>query len=657
MRLGTAVFFMWTALVVPAVVLFATIGLAAAIVLELSQLPEVKFAVETMEVQEGKLNLFLPLKIVRQRPILGIASRMTPPLILELESIEKTAQEGKDFRLVKESRVDGQESEPGIKVEIINNPTVDSLRIFEVRIAQIKGGRLGASNRVTVHLKDDDKVGLRAEVPPCIEVRGQTVFTLPMSLTAPCSFETRLVFKSRDGDALAGRHYEPVAGEVVLAPGQQRWPIELRLIEGSFIQGSKQFFLDVSLYRESSKLASAEIPVSLCFPGKSLALEISPVTWRVSSETKEVIVPIRLAQVGTEPITLFLKTEDGSAQAGKHFQAVEKEITFEPGQMEKRLTIPLLPTSAEGSKLSFAVVAYPSHQDTEVIARGQVTLVYVTSPPILTAPERIALAVRSGQQEAVKINVTLTRAADEPASFEYRTVLDPGQPPIFDMVQGTVVIPAGQTTAELQPIMVRGLRPGSPPVDVRVVFENPVNVRLGTNEVVVTVRSPKGLRGTSLIVVPLTASAEQKWQDLQSQLAQIIQHRGSRLVDQAIWFVDLEGQIVGWTGGELPKGATIVDEEFDRAFGNAFEAARTVAGACEESLEEVVVIWVSELNPDFGDLGRQVRAPMDLPIWAVWVRDEVPGGRMPSSRLRGWFSNKKVLQIPVDDLAKSLSGS
>lgn len=653
MGLGTIRAIVWAVLVVPAISVVALGVLTALLLLELSQIPEVEFATSgRIVVQETDREVFIPLRITRPQSWLGVASQVRPSMVLQLDVARENGAASSDIEVQKERTIDPAEPRPALRLKVADNATVDPRRSFLIRLLGVKGGRLGKVDTVEVELKDDERVAIHAEVPPCIEVSGRTSYSLPVRLSAPCAFPTRLVFKTRDGDAQAGRHYEPLAGEVILSPREQAWSLELHLLEGSVVRGSKQFFVDLSLFHDGKRLTSVEIPVTLGFPGNSVELEIASVRWQVSAETKEVIVPLRLAQVRSEPITILVSTEDGSAKAGRHFTAVEKEITFQPGQLTSQLVVPLLLVPPEGGEASFSVVARGGKDSAEVLAQGRVTLVYVPPPPMLRVPDRLELSPPAGQQQELLIEYTLTGPVRESASFQYQSIREPNQPPFVELAEGTVTLSSGQTKGQLPPIRIRGLPPGASDATFKVRLFNPVNVRLETNEISVIVRPPRGLKGTAILVVPLTESVEAKWEKLREALGQIVDKAQPELVGRAIWFVDFAGDLTAWTGGVMPQGAVIRDEDFGTALERAIGTVLTLANQCEQPPARLRIIWLSELNPDFGDLGRTVDVPSGKTFRLIWVRDEIPGGRLPSVRLREWFGRENITETTVDDLLR-----
>jgi hypothetical protein len=64
--------------------------------------------------------------------------------------------------------------------------------------------------------------------------------------------------------------------------------------------------------------------------------------------------PVTVAAPLAETITVDYATEDGSARAGEHYVPVMDTLTFEPGETDQTIAVPILGNATNGTDRTFA---------------------------------------------------------------------------------------------------------------------------------------------------------------------------------------------------------------------------------------------------------------------------------------------------------------
>ena len=647
--------YLWTTFLVPPLVIGGTILFGSVLLTDLRDEPVVRVgAAEKIRVAENAGKLSIPITCEFPHRKFSFLPAKLGSVAMRFSVVPGTAAAGRDFIFSGSTEVVfGDSPRAEIALKLLDSKLVEGDRSFRIRIEEVIGAKFEGPETITVEVEDDESPSLAIDVPSPIEVEDFKQVVARVQIQPPFAFETRLICQTRDGDAVAGRDYSPISAEVVLPAERSEYEIELLLKRSSGLQLERQFFLSATLLAAGEKVAFAECPIRLRFPPQQgPTIHVADLEWRVTRDSRSMAVPVKLTPAAKTELAVRFVTKDGTARAGIHYEAKNELIVFRPGEDRREVAITLLPREPDGSTVSFQVEVLASGQEPKRLAEATIVLRYPQPGPILEVPDVIRVSPQPWEKTTLRVPVRLRQPPEEPCSVDYETVPGEAKPPQYTSAKGRLVFDRGDVVRQIQ-LEIVGLPLGSRDQDFRISFSNPQNLRLSRDQTVVMIEALQGLSGSTLVVLPFTNSLEAYWDKLMPQLARISGRAG--LLGGSLWIVDGDSRLFGWREGKLPEGLKIEDQDFVRAFNCCFAGVESLQRAASASINPVIIVWVSELNPDYGDLGKRVTVPADHKYQVVWVRESLGGQQRVSRRLSYWFGEAYTVCVDHGEVGDAVA--
>ena len=633
-------FVLWATFFIPPLVIAGMIWFGSFLLGELHKEPEVRVVVpERIVVIESSGELSIPVVChFPERKVPFLPARFSS-VRAKFSVVPSSAVHGRDFVAPKSFDLSFEDaSSSKITVKLVDSLQVEGSRLLSVNLEELSGAKFEGPKRIEVEIKDDETPSLWIKIPSVIEVENVQQVLATVEIKPPFAYETRLVCRTRDGDAVAGRDYDRVDSEVLIPPGQPNYPVELTVRRGSGLRTERQFFLSATLFAGTEEVVSAESAIRLrLLSPPVVSVVLSDMEWRVTQDSQTIMTPVRLSGPTDVELPLRVVTEDGTARAGVHYQAKNERLIFRPGEVRREVAISLLPREPDGSTVSFRVKV-TSEKDATVLGVATITLRYPAPQPLLEIPDKLTVSPHPWEKTTLRVNLRLSRPAEEPCSVYFETVPGEAKPPQYVSARGHLVFDRGEQVKQIQLELV-GLPVGSRDQSFRISFSNPQMLRLSRKETVITIQALQGLTGSALVIVPLTESLHEYWNQLHSQLQTVAE--APDLVGQALWIVDGENRLSSWREGSLPDGLKIEDRDFTRAFECSFVSVDSLQRIASTDISAVTIVWISELNPDYGDLSQRITVPSDRKYQVIWVREGSGGRPRVSKRLSFWFGEDK----------------
>ena len=85
------------------------------------------------------------------------------------------------------------------------------------------------------------------------------------------------------------------------------------------------------------------------------AVSIAASSYQLPEKDGVIIVPVRLNRAATDPVTVSYATADGTAEAGKDYEAASGTLTFAPGETEQTVTLRALDDAIDEPSETFAL--------------------------------------------------------------------------------------------------------------------------------------------------------------------------------------------------------------------------------------------------------------------------------------------------------------
>ena len=263
-----------------------------------------------------------------------------------------------------------------------------------------------------------------ADVDPVVSISGATVTegdsgsilaTLTVSLSEPATQVVTVYYQTSNGTATAGEDYEAASGQVSFAIGQTSKTITIRIFGDTQVESDEQFYvtlsspvgavLDDSLSSATSTITNDDVPMApddVVIP----VITINDVSvTEGDSGTSQAVFTVSLDQPTSELVTVQFHSENGAAIAGEDYQAVSGELVFQPGEMTKTISVPILGDSVIESNEGFQVVLDQVTGATLASATGSGTIQDNDAPaPMAGVDFAVVNDWNSGFQGAIEIS-------------------------------------------------------------------------------------------------------------------------------------------------------------------------------------------------------------------------------------------------------------
>lgn len=315
---------------------------------------------------------------------------------------------------------------------------------------------------------------------------GTTPFEFTVTLSNPSYQNIDVFYKTEDGTAVSPSDFQPVSTTLSFAPGETSKTIKIDVFGDTVPEPNETFKVVLNSAVNATigsgigtgTIVNDDAPPPPVVP----VLSMDDVT--VSEAAGTASLELRLDQPSTAPVTVNVRTVDGTAKAPADYGAVTTEITFAPGETTKQLPITIVSDGIDETDETFTVEMFNVSGAQAPKPKATVT---ITDLPVLRIND---VLVDEGAGAAV-LTVTLsgTKSA-QPITVGYRTAEDTYKAATsgadFTAVSGTLTFAAGETT---KTISVPIVNDSAPEVDetFSVLLDKPVGARIAKSKGQVTI--------------------------------------------------------------------------------------------------------------------------------------------------------------------------
>lgn len=222
-------------------------------------------------------------------------------------------------------------------------------------------GLLSATNAV---IGSGSGTGTIVQFVPSLSIANTSV-TEPMNgtinasfvvtLSAPSTQSVTVAFATADGTAIAGRDYSSTGGQLTFSPGQTTQTINVPVFNDVATEANETFTVQLTNPTNATigtGTATGTILQSSVVP--TLSIGNVSVTEPTSGTTNAVFT-VTLSAANSQAVTVTYATANGSALAGRDYTAVSGQLTFNPGQTQLTVSVPVLSDASTGLNETFTV--------------------------------------------------------------------------------------------------------------------------------------------------------------------------------------------------------------------------------------------------------------------------------------------------------------
>jgi len=284
---------------------------------------------------------------------------------------------------------------------------------------------------------------------PGVSVTTTATFTL--NLTRASDQPVTVDWATADGTATAGQDYVAAGGHLTFAPGQLSQTVGVTVNGDLLREGNETFF--VNFTNPSVAMPDAQAQATITDGTPSLVTEDVYVV-EGDSGTTDAVFTLQLFALNAQPVTVNYATANGTAVAGQDYVATSGSVTFQPGEMTKQITVPVIgDTTAEAGTENFLLNLTAPGVSLSSPLRCWIAANDSTTPlPSLTITDATAVEGTSGDTP-VQLTVSLSAPSTQQVTVSYFTTRgsafnSPG-PTAFDydhVNQTSLTFSPGQTT-------------------------------------------------------------------------------------------------------------------------------------------------------------------------------------------------------------------
>ena len=161
-------------------------------------------------------------------------------------------------------------------------------------------------------------------------------------LSKPVSQTVTVDYRTANGGAIAGTDYVAQSGTLTFAPNEVRQDINIEILEDGVADHREKFRVWLENPTGPAVLTQFYWALGTIYDEKPF-LTVHDATGTEGTNAT-IDFPVRLSKAAKRNVTVAYATSDGSATAGQHedYTATNGTLTFEPGETEKTISVPLL---------------------------------------------------------------------------------------------------------------------------------------------------------------------------------------------------------------------------------------------------------------------------------------------------------------------------
>ncbi len=309
-----------------------------------------------------------------------------------------------------------------IQIPIIGSTVPEGTRTFAVDLDMASGAIIARNQAIGTILDVNPPVGLSIQNTTVI-VSGPSGNTahFTVTLATASALPVSVSYTTVNGTALAGTDYLATSGILTFPAGQTTESIDVPVLGSSVPEAIKTFSVALSNSVNSTILVgqgTATIINTVAAPGLSIN-SVSVI--QPQAGTANAVFNVTLSGPSTLPITVNFNTADQTALAGLNYTQESGTLTFQPGQTVQTITVPILPSTALGPNLTFAVNLSGASNADVITAQGIGTIINNNLVHDLVVGDATVVAPRAGGTATAMFTVTLSSISALPVTVDYST--------------------------------------------------------------------------------------------------------------------------------------------------------------------------------------------------------------------------------------------
>jgi len=299
-----------------------------------------------------------------------------------------------------------------ILIPIVNDDLDELDEYFSVNYTNVSNAILSASSSQITIVDNDGQPSINVSDVTIDE--GGVNASVIVTLSSPSGLDVNVNYATANGSANFGQDYTALSDTLVFTSGQTSQAILIPIVDDAIYEGDETVFLDLSNVINaliSDNQAQVLIQENESFPGISVA----DVTVDESATTAS--LSVNLSPPSAQTITVNYATANGSAQSSLDYTSNAGQITFNPGQVNKIVSVAILEDQIYENDEQFLFdLTLPSNSN---LIDDQAVVVITENDPLPTlSVSNVSVLESSG---IAFVNVSLDAESSLPVTALYNT--------------------------------------------------------------------------------------------------------------------------------------------------------------------------------------------------------------------------------------------
>ncbi|MEM8859319.1 MAG: Calx-beta domain-containing protein [Chloroflexota bacterium] len=344
-----------------------------------------------------------------------------------------------------------------IIVKINGDTKEEENEAFEVRLFNfgnspaVSSLSVGGLNPVIGEITNDDGTVVTLEKSSDVILEADTNYEIDVMLNSASAFTVTVDYSATSITATAGSDFTAQSGSLIFAPGDDIKTISVPILNDGMIEFDEAFLIELSNSSNATIGNPSEAEILIVDDDGLPTVSFSQGTYEVGEAGGMVPISITLSRSSGIPVTVQLSSQDDSATAGDDYTAVNRSVLIPAGETSRTVLLSINNDFLYERDETFTVTL-SSLVNAEVGTHldSLITILEDDAAPLVSI-EDISVQEQDGLTDVV-LNVTLSQAAGVSISVNYATQDGTATAADGDYLpaSGTVVIPAGSTSAAIQ---------------------------------------------------------------------------------------------------------------------------------------------------------------------------------------------------------------
>ena len=320
------------------------------------------------------------------------------------------------------------ETSKSISIKTIEDNVKEKREFFNLKIVSIDESPVIDYSKV--YIVDNDTTNISITDGGASEDEGFGNLSVILSNAASTEITSRYIIKKEGSNEVLKD------GEIIFAPGVIRNEITITFDDDELDEDDEVFI--VELFDSNADFIDDGIAEFTIFDNDIVPV-IDALSAAIVEQNKNAEVNIALSAQSGRSIVVEYFTEDETALSNINYMPQSGTLTFNPGDQEKTVFIPIINNSVFEDDITFKL-SLRNGENVEIGSQAIITIINNDLSPIISTVEEITI---SENQESAEITFALSKPSKKEITFNYSTSSGTASLEDYIPISGSVVLPRG----------------------------------------------------------------------------------------------------------------------------------------------------------------------------------------------------------------------